>query len=69
MPYRFRPAVPCDREAVFAFCAATWPNGDYIPLVWDAWLADPGGAFVVGADDEDSAVAVVKLSRAAPCPD
>jgi len=43
MSYGFRPAAPRDREAVFAFCATTWPNGDYIPRVWDAWLADPEG--------------------------
>jgi len=30
-----------DREAVFAFCARTWgDDGDYIPYVWDEWLAD-----------------------------
>ena len=64
---RFRRATPRDRDAVFAFCATTWPGGDYIPLVWDAWLADPQGAFVVGVDGEDAPLAVGKLSLAAPC--
>jgi len=66
MSYGFRPAAPRDREAVFAFCATTWPNGDYIPRVWDAWLADPEGRFAVGVDAADSAVAVGKLGPAAP---
>lgn len=66
MPYGFRLADPRDRDAVFAFCAQTWPNGDYIPLVWDAWLSDPEGAFVAGIDEADAPIAVAKLSVAAP---
>ena len=42
-PYRFRPAAPRDRDAVFAFTADTWQGGDYIPRVWDAWLAERSG--------------------------
>ncbi|GEM_PF-420647 len=39
-----RPARAEDREAVFAFCARTWgDDGDYIPYVWDKWLADMNG--------------------------
>lgn len=39
-----RPARAEDREAVFAFCARTWgDDGDYIPYVWDEWLADMRG--------------------------
>lgn len=44
-----RDAQPEDREAVFAFCARTWgDDGDYIPSVWDSWLADKSGAVLVG---------------------
>ncbi|HLY30181.1 MAG TPA: GNAT family N-acetyltransferase, partial [Ktedonobacterales bacterium] len=33
-----------DRDAVLAFCARTWgDDGDYIPYVWDDWLADMNG--------------------------
>lgn len=47
-----RDAQPGDREAVFAFCARTWgDSGDYIPQVWDAWLADTSSATLVGARD------------------
>lgn len=49
---------------MFAFTANTWQGGDYIPRVWDAWLADPHGAFVVGVDAADRPLAVGKLSVA-----
>jgi ribosomal protein S18 acetylase RimI-like enzyme len=42
-----------DRDAVFAFCARTWGDaGDYIPEVWDDWLANPHGALLVGVVSE-----------------
>lgn len=47
-----RPARPEDRNPVFAFCARTWPDGDYIPYVWDEWLADTDGALLVAIADE-----------------
>lgn len=46
-----RPARPADRGAVLAFCRHTWSFGDYIGEVWDAWLQDARGAFVVGEVD------------------
>jgi ribosomal protein S18 acetylase RimI-like enzyme len=42
-----RPAREEDREAVLAFCARTWDDGDYIQYVWDDWLADRDGALLV----------------------
>ena len=35
-----RPARPEDRDAVLAFCAHTWDDGDYIADAWDEWLRD-----------------------------
>jgi GNAT superfamily N-acetyltransferase len=29
-------------------CAHTWDDGDYIPEVWDLWLADRQGGLIVG---------------------
>jgi ribosomal protein S18 acetylase RimI-like enzyme len=51
-----------DREAVFAFCAQTWGDGDYIPAVWDDWLADSSSALLVGvADGRPVALSHVRL--------
>jgi ribosomal protein S18 acetylase RimI-like enzyme len=33
-----RPARLEDRDAVLAFCAHTWDDGDYIEFAWDNWL-------------------------------
>ncbi|MGE5335327.1 MAG: N-acetyltransferase family protein [Nitrososphaerota archaeon] len=46
-----RPARPEDRDAVLAFCAHTWDDGDYIEYVWDDWLADTRGVLLVGLLD------------------
>jgi len=46
-----RPARPDDRPAVERICAHTWEWGDYIPQVWDEWLADPRAVLQVGELD------------------
>lgn len=46
-----RPARPEDRDAVLAFCAHTWDDGDYIQYVWDGWLNDDRGVLLVGLLD------------------
>jgi GNAT superfamily N-acetyltransferase len=43
-----RPARPADRAAMEHICAHTWEDGDYIPQVWDEWLADEEGVLLVG---------------------
>lgn len=47
-PLGIRLATPADREAVLAFTTATWDGWDYIAEVWDDWVADQVGAFLVG---------------------
>ncbi len=54
-----RPARPDDRPAVERICAHTWEWGDYIPEVWDHWLADAAGLLLVG----ELAGQVVALSK------
>src|SRR5258706_10669453 len=49
---RVRPARPEDRDAVLAFCARTWGDGDYIAEVWDDWLGDQRGVLLVATLDE-----------------
>jgi ribosomal protein S18 acetylase RimI-like enzyme len=46
-----RPARPEDRDAVLAFCAHTWADGDYIEFVWDRWINDERGVMLVGLLD------------------
>src|SRR5437879_7456093 len=47
-----RPARAEDREAVLAFCAHTWSEGDYIEDVWDEWLHDERGALLVAVSQD-----------------
>jgi GNAT superfamily N-acetyltransferase len=54
-----RPARTEDRPAMEQICARTWDWGDYIPEVWDDWLADEHGLLIVG----ELAGRVVALSR------
>jgi len=55
-----------DRDAVFAFTARTWGDaGDYIPDVWDDWLANPSGALLVGVVN-DQPVALAHVLMATP---
>ena len=54
-----RPARAADRAAMEQVCAQTWEWGDYIPEVWDDWLADGAGALIVG----EWAGQVVALSK------
>jgi GNAT superfamily N-acetyltransferase len=55
-----RPARPEDRPAVERICAHTWEWGDYIPEVWDDWLADEQAVLQVGEID-GQVVAVNRL--------
>src|SRR5258707_12126499 len=61
---RVRPARPEDRDAVLAFCARTWSDGDYIAEVWDDWLGNQRGVLLVAtlAERPVGLVHVRKLS-------
>lgn len=56
-----RQAQAGDRPAMEHICAHTWDDGDYIPYVWDRWLADEQGPLVVGELD-GQVVALCKIS-------
>jgi GNAT superfamily N-acetyltransferase len=46
-----REAAPRDKEPLMSFIRKVWGGHDYIPHVWDDWLADKGSKmFVVLAD-------------------
>ncbi len=57
-----RPALAKDKEAVLELCSHIWEGGDYIPLVWDDWLADPDGLLGV-AELHGRLAGVFKLTK------
>lgn len=61
----FRKAVPEDKPAVLAICAQIWEGDDYIPEVWDEWIADPYGQLSV-VELEGKVVGLGKLTRLTP---
>lgn len=61
---QIRCARATDRPAVEAICAKVWEGDDYVPQVWDDWLADPYGE-LVAAELGGRAVGIAKLSRLA----
>jgi GNAT superfamily N-acetyltransferase len=56
-----RLARPDDRAAVVEMVATVWDGTDYLPKVWDEWLADPGGPLLI-AELAQRPVVVAKLS-------
>ncbi len=61
-PVGLRPVRPGDRAAVEAIAAQVWDGEDYLPQVFDDWLADPEGLFWA-ATIHDRLIGLVKLTR------
>jgi GNAT superfamily N-acetyltransferase len=57
-----RPALPMDTGQVMELCSHIWDGGDYIPMVWEEWLADPDGLLGV-AELKGRVVGVFKLTK------
>ena len=57
----FRPLRSEDKPRVLEITAHTWGDGDYIPQVWERWLADPKGEFTA-AVQEGVVAAIAKLT-------
>jgi GNAT superfamily N-acetyltransferase len=57
-----RPALAMDKEDVMELCSHIWEGDDYIPLVWDEWLADPDGLLGV-AEISGRVAGVFKLTK------
>ncbi|MCC7354190.1 MAG: GNAT family N-acetyltransferase, partial [Anaerolineae bacterium] len=60
-----RPATADDKPAVVEFTQHTWPDGDYIPEVYDIWLVDPRGPLLV-AEEGGKVVAIGKVTFLGP---
>ncbi len=48
---RIREAQPRDKKPVLEFCRDTWPGGDYIADVWDDWILNRNGRFIVATKE------------------
>lgn len=57
-----RPALHKDTEEVMELCSHIWDGGDYIPKVWEEWLADPNGLLGV-AEFDGRVIGVFKLTK------
>ena len=65
--FTYRDARPSDRDEVLAFTANTWEHGDYISFVYDDWLADTSGRFLVIEDEQTGRIAAIdKLTMLSP---
>jgi len=63
----FRQAHPTDKQEVLALTANTWENGDYIEWVFDDWINDPQGRFLVAIESPSGRIAGIdKLSFLSP---
>lgn len=61
-PIVCRPALPIDTEQVMELCSHIWEGHDYIPHVWNEWLADPDGLLGV-AEVRGRIAGVFKLTK------
>jgi GNAT superfamily N-acetyltransferase len=65
--YLYRDVRPADKPEVLALTAHTWESGDYIEYVFDDWLADPHGRFLVAEERESGRIAAIdKLTMLSP---
>lgn len=63
----YRDARPQDRDEILSFTANTWDHGDYIHFVYDEWLADKSGRFLIIQDGKSGPiVGIDKLTMLAP---
>lgn len=60
--FAIRPLTVQDRAAVEAIAAQIWEGNDYLPVVFDCWLADDDGLFCAGVL-HDQVVAVARLAK------
>src|SRR5512133_294913 len=65
--YIYRDVRAEDKAEILAFTEHTWEFGDYIQYVFDDWLADPHGRFLV-AEEQTSGriVALDKMTMLSP---
>lgn len=60
-----RPALPLDTREALKLSHLIWEGDDYVPQVWEEWLSDPEGLFVV-AEYGGNVVGFGKLTKLSP---
>ncbi len=60
-----RPALPMDTADVIELTRTIWEGEDYVPAVWDEWLADYSGLLLI-AEYGGHVVGLGKLTQLAP---
>jgi GNAT superfamily N-acetyltransferase len=60
-----RPTLPSDTPDVLEFCKHIWDGHDYIPYVWDEWMADPTDLLFT-AEYAGHAVGIARIAHVAP---
>lgn len=60
-----RPTLPSDSPDVFEFCKYIWDGTDYVPYIWNEWLADPSGHLFT-AEYAGHAVGIARVTHLAP---
>lgn len=65
MPLTFRRVTLADRPAMLDICATVWDGDDYLPQIFEAWVAAPEGQFTA-LETEGRVVALAHLTRLAP---
>ncbi len=60
-----RPSLPSDTPDVLEFCKFIWDGNDYVPYVWNEWMADPRGHLFT-AEYAGHAVGIVRVTHLAP---
>jgi GNAT superfamily N-acetyltransferase len=60
-----RPTLPLDTPDVLEFCKTIWDGNDYIPYVWNEWMADPRGTLFT-AEYAGHAVGMARVTHLAP---
>jgi GNAT superfamily N-acetyltransferase len=60
-----RPSLHLDTPDVLEFCKYIWEGNDYIPYVWNEWLADPTGQLFT-AEYAGHAVGIARIAHVAP---
>ena len=61
--FTVRNATPGDRDEVLALTAHTWEDGEYIHWVYNDWVADTDGRFLVALDHGTGRIAAIDKSE------